>query len=247
MSFFVQPPESNLNTFSVVLKCPITGNLGAASASKFLAVGAVVWAAHENLGIALSQAFVNPLAKRRILDAVSLGKSPQEALDFASSLDPYPQLRQLAFLGFDGRMAAHTGANTDTVAGHQLISHGIVIGNMLANERVLPEMALAAYAGFEEGLPLAEVLLKVLMAAEAAGGDKRGKESSTLVVIRKGLSHPLIDLRVDHNVAPIPELCRLYGVYNDHYRGAIENFPNEWCPGGKRGLNLLTSNNDKDK
>jgi uncharacterized Ntn-hydrolase superfamily protein len=180
--------------------------------SRAFGVGGCAWA-RPGVGVVATQSFVEYGYGPRGLDLLAGGAAPSEALAELLSADEQRDFRQVAFLGADGRTAAHTGAACVPECGHVERPGLSAQGNMLASPEVWPAMADAFAA--TEG-PLAERLLAALDAAEEAGGDFRGRESAALVVVSGDPGEEpwqrVFDLRVDSHADPLRELRRLYGI-----------------------------------
>jgi uncharacterized Ntn-hydrolase superfamily protein len=220
-------------TWSIVAKDQSTGQLGIAVATRFFAVGARVPHIATGFGAIATQAMVNPYYG---LDGVKLlqqGKHPQEIVQILTSADPGRESRQLHILGHDGKIAAHTGKNCIDWCGHlegQLEDHPFSIaGNMLAGAQVLNETASAYLANAT--LPFAQRLIAALKAGEAAGGDKRGKQSAALL-IHDTEEWPALDIRVDDHTDPLAELERLERVSRAHWVPFRQFLPTRQNPAG---------------
>jgi uncharacterized Ntn-hydrolase superfamily protein len=178
-----------------------------------MGVGSVCSWARPGVGAIATQSFTERSYGPLGLDLLAAGASPEDALAQLLEADDRCDFRQVAFLAADGRTAAHTGAACIPECGHIGRSGVSAQGNMLASPAVWP----AAADTFEgtEG-PLAERLLAALDAAEAAGGDFRGRESASLLVVSGDPAEKpwqsVFDLRVDNHAEPLRELRRLYGV-----------------------------------
>jgi len=201
-------------TFSIVAYDPEAKQWGVAVASRYLGVGAVVPFARANLGAVATQAQVNIELGPRALELLAKGKSAEEALKAALESDPGADYRQLALVDAQGRVAAHTGKRCVAWAGHKTGKNYSCQGNILAGEKVIEAMAKA----FEQAQgPLAWRLMAALEAGEQAGGDKRGKQSAALLVVREGWGpngrgDRYLDFRVDDHKEPIPELARILAL-----------------------------------
>jgi uncharacterized Ntn-hydrolase superfamily protein len=163
--------------------------------------------------------------------------SAEEALAASLAKDPQPALRQVALVDAEGRSAAHTGKACDGWCGHEVGKNYAAAGNMLANGKVVSELARGFEATEDSGLSLAERLLRCLEAAQAAGGDKRGKQSSALYIVDTE-DYAKIDLRVDDNPDPIVELRRLYDIYGS-FAEVLAGLPSKADPAGKIGADFL--------
>jgi uncharacterized Ntn-hydrolase superfamily protein len=195
-------------TYSIVGRDPATGELGVAVQSRAFNTGAVVpWGA-PGIGVVATQSFTERSYGPLGLDLLRAGKSPDEALTQLVAADDKSQYRQVAFLDATGRVAVHVGEKCIPVAGYAAGDGFSAQANMVASERVWESMAET----FEraEG-PLAERLLDALDAAEAAGGDWRGRQAGGIVVVGAE-GEPWereVDLRVDDHPEPVAELRRL--------------------------------------
>lgn len=200
-------------TFSMVARCSRTNEVGVCVATAIPAVGSVVPYAETGVGAIATQALTNVIYGTRGLELLRLGLSPQEALDKILREDPERESRQVIMIDAHGRTAAFTGkANVDW-KGHLIGDNYVVAGNMLVRAQVIQAMAEA----FEtSGGELEERLLNALEAGQKAGGDKRGKRSAALLVMKrpeyKGI-RPFIDLRVDYHEDPVKELRRIFKAY----------------------------------
>ena len=204
------------HTFSIVAKDPKTGEMAVAVQSHWFSVGTVVAWGEAGVGVVATQSFVNKSFGIRGLELLKQGKTPQETMDVLLSDDAGKEVRQVAILDLNGRVATHTGKNCIDAAGHINGENFSVQANMMLNDKVWPAMA-KAWNKYEQ-LPIAERIMEVMKAAQDAGGDIRGKQSAVLMVFApKKTSEPwndkLIDLRVDDSKEPIKELDRLLQVH----------------------------------
>ena len=199
-------------TYSIVARCPDTGMLGIGIASHVLAVGRVAVYVEPGLGAVATQSLVLMSHGGRTLDGLRAGLPPEEALAQSLGLDDTPSVRQVGAVAADGSVAAHTGDGCIPHAGHVLGDGFTTQANMMANPGV-PEAMAEAFVGTRgEGLP--ERILAALEAAEALGGDIRGRQSAALVVAAPDptgdpLVDRVVDVRVDDSAEPLPELRRL--------------------------------------
>ena len=202
-------------TYSIVARDPETGDLGVAVQSRFLAVGAVVPWARAGVGAVATQAYGNPGYGPAGLDLMAAGIEPQEALERLLGDDPLREERQLGLVDRSGRAASFTGRGCYAWAGGRTGAGFAAQGNILAGPAVVDGLAETFVAG---GRPFPELLVACLGAAEAAGGDRRGRQSAALLVVRAGGGYGgyddrWIDLRVDDHAAPIDELARLLEMH----------------------------------
>jgi uncharacterized Ntn-hydrolase superfamily protein len=198
-------------TFSIVALDAATGDLGVAVQSKFLAVGAVVPWARAGVGAVATQSFANVTYGPGGLALLEEGASATEALDRLILADDLREERQAGIVDAQGRVATHTGRNCFAWAGGRLGRNYAAQGNILAGPAVVDGLADTFETG---GMPFPELLIACLAAADAAGGDRRGRESAALLVVRKdggyaGGNDRWIDLRVDQHNDPITELGRV--------------------------------------
>ncbi len=201
-------------TWSIVARDG-AGNFGVAVASRFFAVGAMCLFTRRGVGALSTQALVNPLYGPAALDLLAGGHTASEAVATLVAADAGRDQRQLHLLPAVGAGAAFTGAACVDWCGHLVHEDFSVAGNMLAGARVIEATAEAFVAA--QGLPLAERLLAAMAAGEAAGGDKRGKQSAALR-IHGDEDYPQLDMRVDDHAEPIVELQRLYQVSLDRFQ-----------------------------
>jgi uncharacterized Ntn-hydrolase superfamily protein len=206
--------EIDVNTFSIVAYDPERQEWGVAVASRYLGVGAVVPWAKAGVGAVATQARVNIAHGPNGIELLAKGMSAEEALKALSDSDKQIQVRQLGLIDAKGKVAAFTGAECIAYAGHKMGENYTCQGNILAGEAVITDMAKA----FEEAKgPLAWRMMAALEAADKAGGDKRGKQSAAILVVRdkngpNGIGDRMIDLRVDDHKDPIPELARILSL-----------------------------------
>ncbi|MEZ5779833.1 MAG: DUF1028 domain-containing protein [Paracoccaceae bacterium] len=209
-------------TYSIVARDPATGHYGVAVASRFFAVGALVPHIRGGRSAAATQAFVSPVWGLEAAHRLASGEAAEAVLADLVARDAGQAQRQIHMIDSVGSSAAHTGADCIAWCGH-LIADGVsVAGNMLAGPEVVPA-ALDAYRA-SLGLPFAERLMTAMEAGEAAGGDKRGRQSAALRIHRDD-DYPWIDLRADDHPDPLAELRRLYDVAQERYLHVAEAMP----------------------
>ena len=205
-------------TYSIVARDRATGLLGIGVQSCVFGVGAIVPWARPGIGAIASQGIAEPAYGPRCLDAIAGGATATEALDLAKSADPGALLRQVGVVAVDGSVAVWTGDGCIDHAGDVVGDDFAVQANMMASPKVWPAMADAYIA--TEG-PLDRRLLAALEAAQAAGGDARGRMSAAIVVVSGERADPsvgrVIDVRVDRSDNPLGELHRLLDAA-DAYR-----------------------------
>ncbi|HVF50083.1 MAG TPA: DUF1028 domain-containing protein [Pyrinomonadaceae bacterium] len=227
-------PLRPVHTYSIVARDAATGELGVAVQSHWFGVGQIVPWAEAGVGAVATQSFVDPSYGKLGLDLMRAGKSAPDALKSLVGGDEGRDVRQVAMIDAQGRVAAHTGAKCIVAAGHTVGKEYSVQANLMLNERIWPAMSRA----FEttQG-DLAARMLAALKAAQAEGGDIRGKQSAALIVVTgkptgRAWSDRIFDLRVDDSPDPIRELQRLVALqraYNHMNAGdlAVERKDNE--------------------
>lgn len=198
-----------LNTFSIAARCPRTGMLGVAVSTAVPAVGGICSYIKEGVGAIATQSWVNPYLGIDGLKLLEQGLSAEETLTKLLADDPGRDDRQMGIVDAQGRVAAFTGASCVTYAGHILGNGFTVQGNMLVGAETINAMAAAAKAS--EASDLTERLMLVLEAGQAAGGDKRGKQSAALKVFNRE-AYPWLDIRVDEHRNPVSELRRIFEI-----------------------------------
>lgn len=209
-------------TYSIVARDPGTGFYGVAVASRFFAVGALVPHVRGGKCAVATQAFVNPLWGVEAADRMAQGEAAADVLADLVARDGGQAQRQAHMIDSAGRSAAHTGADCVDWAGH-LIGDGVsVAGNMLAGEGVIAETLRAYEANMH--MPFAERLMTAMEAGEAAGGDKRGRQSAALRIHRTE-DYPWIDIRADDHPDPLGELRRLHDVAQERFLHVAEIMP----------------------
>jgi uncharacterized Ntn-hydrolase superfamily protein len=216
MAQMYKTSEPLAHTFSIVARDPATGEMAAAVQSHWFSVGSSVIWGKSGVGVVATQSFIRKAYGPLGLDLMEKGKSPQKALDELLSKDPGREVRQVAFLNTKGESAVYTGKKCIDYARD---IHGVnysVQSNMMLTDQVCIAMQKAFLANAK--LPLAERVVACLKAAQAVGGDIRGKQSAALIVVAgKASKDPwddkLIDLRVEDSENPIPELTRLLKLH----------------------------------
>jgi len=201
-------------TFSITARCPRTGQLGVAVASKYLAVGAVVPFVRAEVGAVATQARGNPLFGPQGLDLIGQGVPPKEIVKQFATQDSEWEYRQLHMTDAQGRSACHTGAETLEWAGHLSSRDCTVAGNILSGPEVLEAMRRAFEADPSDAL--ARRLLAALLAGDEAGGDQRGKQSAALVVVDKE-PYPIVNVRVDDHPEAPAELQRIFALFEETF------------------------------
>jgi uncharacterized Ntn-hydrolase superfamily protein len=205
------------------------GALGVAIASRFFAVGALCPRVASGVGALATQALVNPLYAEPGLALLLQGTPPAEAIRVLTGPDPGRDHRQLHMIDAKGRSAAYTGRACIEWCGEQTGAGYSVAGNMLVGPQVLAETA-AVYER-ASGRPFAERLLAALEAGDAAGGDKRGRQSAAIVIATTE-TYPSLSLRVDDHESPFTELRRLYDKSLERFQPFVACLPSRADPGG---------------
>ena len=228
-------------TWSIVARDPATGHLGVAVASRFFAVGAIVPHSRGGVGAVATQAFVNPLYGVDGLAALAAGRDPEEIVAELTARDEGRDQRQMHLVDARGRNAAFTGAQCVDWAGHLVEDNVSVAGNMLAGPQIVAE-TLATYRK-AAAKPFVERLLEAMQAGEDAGGDKRGRQSTALVVHRDQ-DYAWLRLHADDHVDPLAELRRLHAVAKERYLHVAETMATRQNPSGltdRRGIDATVA------
>jgi len=207
---------ADVNTFSIVAYDAATGDCGVTVASKYFSVGAVVPWGEAGTGCVATQANVNVGYGPRGLELLRQGMTAKQVVDKLLAEDTFPGKdgRQLAVVDGKGNIAAYTGPNAPNWAGDRQGKNCSAQGNILVGKQV-PEAMVQAFESTQGDL--AEKLFAALKAGDDAGGDSRGKQSASMLVVGKGRGRNinndrLIYINVDDNPAPIPELRRLLDI-----------------------------------
>jgi len=227
-------PTRPVHTFSIVARDPNTGELGVAVQSHWFSVGSIVAWAEAGVGAVATQSFVDPSYGKNGLDLMRNGKTAPDTLKELLAKDDGREVRQVAMIDAQGRVEAWTGKNDIQAAGHIVGTNYSVQANLMLNDKVWPAMSRA----FENTRgDLAERMLAALDAAQAAGGDIRGRQSAALIVVTgkptgQAWKDRTFDLRVDDSPEPLQELrrlVRLQRAYNHMNAGdlAVEKKDNE--------------------
>jgi uncharacterized Ntn-hydrolase superfamily protein len=201
-------------TWSIIARDSLTGQIGIAVATRFFAVGARVPHIAAGIGGVATQALVNPYYG---IDGVKLlreGHAPRDIIDTLTAADSGRESRQLHIMDANGRIAAFTGRECVDWCGHVQGDGFSIAGNMLAGAAVLDDTAKALVAN--ANLPFAQRLIVAMKAGEAAGGDKRGRQSAALLIHGEEEWSDL-DLRVDDHADPLAELERLEQVSRERW------------------------------
>lgn len=215
--------ERVVATYSIVAFDPATGDLGVAVQSKFFGVGTVVPWAKAGVGAVATQATPNIRYASRALNMLEAHQPVDAIVKLLPADDPQGDRRQFGIVDANGNAAAYTGRSCLPFAGHRTGRNFMVQGNILAGPEVLSSMADAFGKAREaEATELADWLVAALQAGEDAGGDRRGRQSAALLVVREGAgfggaSDRYIDLRVEDHPDPTRELVRLLEIHKSFY------------------------------
>ena len=216
-------------TWSIIARDDSTRQIGIAVATRFFAVGARVPHIAAGIGGIATQALVNPYYG---IDGVKLlreGREPRDIIETLIAADSGHESRQLHIMDASGRVAAFTGRDCVDWCGHIEGKGFSIAGNMLAGARVLDDTGKTYIAG--EKLPFAQRLIAAMRAGEAAGGDKRGKQSAALLIYGEEEWSDL-NLRVDDHTDPLGELERLEAVSRERWVHFRKYLPTRKNPAG---------------
>jgi uncharacterized Ntn-hydrolase superfamily protein len=205
-------------TYSIAARDPLTGRYGVAVQSHAYTVGPIVPWLEAGVGAIATQAFVNIGFGPIGLEMLRNGWSAEKVIAALVAGDETPEQRQIGVVDTKGRAAAYTGSQCVPAAGHVVGDSFTVQGNLLQRDEVWQAMAPAYEAALAEGLPFSERLLRTLEAAEAQGGDVRGRQSAAIVIVDAELRPTrwrslYMDLRVEDDDQPVPELRRLVNLW----------------------------------
>jgi uncharacterized Ntn-hydrolase superfamily protein len=216
-------------TWSIIARDNATGQFGIAVATRFFAVGARVPHIAAGIGGIATQALVNPYYGIDGLKLLREGLAPADIIERLTAADAGYQSRQVHIMDAGGRVAAHTGIDCVDWCGHIEGAGFSIAGNMLSGERVLDDTA-NAYAA-NANMPFARRLIAAMQAGEAAGGDKRGKQSAALLIFGEE-DWCELDLRVDDHADPLAELERLEAVSRERWVHFRKYLPSRANPAG---------------
>jgi uncharacterized Ntn-hydrolase superfamily protein len=213
------------HTYSIIARDPGTGQLGVAVQSHYFAAGTVVTWAEAGVGAVATQAMADPAYGKLGLDLMRARKSAPDALAGLLASDPMKNVRQVAMIDALGRVAAHTGSSTIPEAGHIVGDGFSVQANMMLRNTVWPAMAEAYHSARGE---LVDRFLAALDAAEAEGGDIRGRQTAAILIVEpKGTGRrwvdTIFDLRVDDAREPLVEIRRLVSVQRAYIHMRLAN------------------------
>ena len=216
-------------TWSIIARDNSTGQFGIAVATRFFAVGSRVPYIAAGIGGIATQALVNPYYGIDGLKLLREGRTPRDIVETLIAGDAGHASRQLHILDDTGRIASHTGRECVDWCGHLAGDGFSIAGNMLAGAQVLDDTAKAYTAN--EKLPFAQRLIAAMRSGEAAGGDKRGKQSAALLIYGDE-EWSALDLRVDDHADPLTELERLEAVSRERWVHFRQFLPSRNNPAG---------------
>jgi uncharacterized Ntn-hydrolase superfamily protein len=200
-----------VHTYSIVARDSVTGQMGVAVQSHWFSVGSLVTFAEAGVGAVATQSFIDPAYGPLGLDLMRAGKTAQEALKGLLTADAGVDVRQVAFVDAKGNVAAHTGSKAIEAAGH-IMGRGYSVQSNLMYKSTVPAAMARAFESSKGDL--AERMLAALEAAQAEGGDIRGKQSAAILIVNakstgKPWADKAFDLRVEDHPEPVQELRRL--------------------------------------
>lgn len=217
-------------TFSIVARCPRSGQFGVAAATAMPAVGKLLSHAAAGAGAVATQALVNPYLGLDGLALLRQGLSAKEVLERLKATDPCMELRQCALIDAQGDSLCWTGDKCLPWAGSLSGEQFSVQGNRLVGPQVLD--AVAEAFRHADKRPLIEHLIEALAAGDRCGGDRHGESSAVIYVVDQE-AYPLWDIRVDHHLDPVAELRRLHDVFAREVLPEILAMPTRDNPAGK--------------
>ena len=219
-------------TFSIIARCPRSGQFGVGAATAMPAVGKLLSHAAAGHGAVATQAQINPYLGLDGLRLLREGKSAADALERLRDIDPCMSLRQVALIDRDNQIACWTGKDCLHWAGSIQGNGFSVQGNRLAGRHVVEAVADAFIKTAD--LPLVERLMEAIAAGDATGGDRHGEASATLYIVDTE-EYPLWDIRVDQHPDPVAELRRLHEVFALDVVPDVLRMPTRANPAGESG------------
>lgn len=223
-------------TWSIVLHDPATDAFAVAVATRAFAVGASCPFVRSGVGAVSTQSITNRYLGAAILDAMARGLPPSAAIEGALAGDEGRGLRQVHAVDRLGRTAAWTGDNCVDYCGSADAPYVSVAGNMLAGPGVIAQTLLHVRQNTD--LPIPERLMAALQAGEAAGGDRRGRQSAAMTLTTTE-DFPDLDLRVDDHADPLCELARLLGIWRRDRAPGLKLAPSKANPSGLIDLEAI--------
>lgn len=231
--------HGELTTFSIIARCPRTGQLGGAVSSADIAAGRLVLWPRSDVGVVATQSWPNLYLAIDALSLLESGFTAAAALAKVLAGDPDTAVRQLGVLDRDGTSSAWTGESCTTWCGHMTGENFAAQGNMLRNADTVE--ALSDTFTNTTRLDLSERLVQCLEAAQLAGGDKRGRQCSALVIVADE-EYPLWDLRVDEHVDPVAELRRIHDIARLELLPLVTGLPTRTVPRGSVSAEFIKRN-----
>src|SRR6195256_701997 len=216
-------------TWSIIARDDMTGQFGIAVATRFFAVGARVPHIAAGIGGIATQALVNPYYAIDGLKLLREGRKPRDIVETLIAADAGRESRQLHIMDAGGLVASHTGRDCVDWCGHVEGDGFSIAGNMLAGASVLDDTAQAYITN--KRLPFAQRLIAAMKSGEAAGGDKRGRQSAALVIYGDE-EWSALDLRVDDHTDPLAELERLERISRERWVHFRKYLPTRQNPAG---------------
>lgn len=203
-----------VHTYSIVARDSATGQLGVAVQSHWFSVGSLVTFAEAGVGAVATQSFIDPAYGPHGLALMRAGKTAEQALRGLVAADPTPDVRQVAFVDANGNVAVHTGKLAIAEAGH-LTGRGYSVQANMMLKNTVPAAMARAYENTKGDF--AERLLRALEAAEAEGGDIRGKQSAAILIVSgtstgRPWADRVMELRIEDHKEPLRELRRLVNL-----------------------------------
>ncbi len=223
-------------TWSIVAHDPSSGAFGVAVATCAFAVGASCPFVRSGVGAVSTQSMTNRYLGPAILDALAAGHSPAEAIERALTPDGGRHLRQVHAVDARGRTATWTGRHCVEWCGEATGPHVSVAGNMLAGAEVVAATLRTYHAGGEADL--AARMMAAMVAGEAAGGDRRGRQSAAMLVTTTE-DFPDLNLRVDDHADPLAELNRLLGIWQKTWPPRRDWAPSKANPSGAADMDAI--------
>ena len=230
-------------TWSILARDPATGTLDAAVATRFFAVGALAIHVEGTVAAMATQALINPMYAIHGMPRLRAGEAPEDVIQALTAGDAGHEHRQLHILDASGRIAAFTGRGCVSWCGSVRGVDVSVAGNMLAGPAVV-EHTMAAFTAATGSM--AERLLTALEAGEAAGGDKRGKQSAALKVATRD-PYPDLDIRADDHPDPLRELRRLHAISQERFAVFRRFLPGADSPCGVFDRTVINAAIEQDR
>jgi uncharacterized Ntn-hydrolase superfamily protein len=223
-------------TWSIAAHDPVTGAFAVAVATRAFAVGASCPFVRAGVGAVATQSMTNRYLGPMVLDGLQKGLAPGAAIDAALARDGGRDVRQVHAIDARGRSAAWTGKHCVEWCGDLAGPHAHFAGNMLAGGAVIDATHAAFFAN--RGATFPERLLAAMDAGEAAGGDRRGRQSAALVMTTTE-DFPDLDIRVDDHTTPLAELRRLHAMWAGTWPGRRAWMPTKENPSGHTDLDAI--------